>query len=71
MKITITIDTDSDAFQSNPNELRSLLSAAATKVNAFGHAAHGKALMDSNGNKVGDIKIKERKAGTKPVKIIM
>jgi hypothetical protein len=71
MKIKITIDTDSDAFQSNPRELRNLLESAATKINAFGRSAHGRGLMDSNGNKVGEIEIEERETGTKPATISM
>lgn len=71
MKIKITIDTDNDAFLTNKRELRNILDSAATKINAFGRDAHGRGLMDSNGNKVGEIEIEERKPGTKPKKISM
>ena len=79
MKIKITIDTDNDAFLTNKRELRNILDSAATKINAFGRNArrnarrnaHGRGLMDSNGNKVGDIEIEEREPGTKPKKISM
>jgi len=59
MKIIITLNTDSDAFLTNPRELRDVLSKAATKINAHGLHADGRKLLDHNGNEIGTIQVKE------------
>jgi hypothetical protein len=57
-KITITIDTDNDAFQDDPKgQIADILESIAH--NARGGADFEDYVYDVNGNKCGTIKVKE------------
>ena len=53
MKLVIEVDTENEAFDSNPDELQRIVSDAVdlTKL----RLDTGRNLYDSNGNRVGDI----------------
>ena len=54
--ITITINTDNAAFQDDPEELARRLYKIADDARDCGEDI-GQAVMDSNGNKVGEVTI--------------
>jgi hypothetical protein len=59
MKVTITINTDNDAFDSNfGGETASILREAAKIISERSFSANGYKLQDSNGNNAGTITIK-------------
>lgn len=56
MNITITINTDNDAFVDNPGELPGILRKLADRAEAYGGDLwDGAILTDSCGNSVGEV----------------
>lgn len=58
--ITITINTDNDAFQDDVcSEVAYILESLATNLLEEGEIALNRSVYDSNGNKIGTIKAQE------------
>ena len=57
MKFSLQFDMDNAAFEDNPNEFRELLVEAASFI--YPYVESNGALMDSNGNTIGEWRVEE------------